>query len=102
MQYLVGEFASFLQQFATALHPKMLLASVLGTILGIIWGALPALSTTMAMALLIGFSSVMDLHAAVMFLLAVYMGSTFGGSISAIFVNIPGTPAAICTAIEGV
>ena len=101
MQYLVGEFASFLQQFETALQPKMLLASVLGTILGIIWGALPALSTTMAMALLIGFSSVMDLHAAVMFLLAVYMGSTFGGSISAIFVNIPGTPAAICTAIEG-
>jgi putative tricarboxylic transport membrane protein len=101
MGYVIGEFGAFFQQLQIALQPKMLLASALGTILGIIWGAMPALSTTMAMALLIGFSSVMDLNAAVMFLLAVYMGSTFGGSISAIFVNIPGTPAAICTAMEG-
>lgn len=101
MQHLIGEFLSFLQQLDAALSPKLLLASALGTILGIVWGALPALSTTMAMALLIGFSGAMDLNSAIMFLLAVYMGSTFGGSISAIFVNIPGTPAAICTAIEG-
>ena len=101
MQNLLGEFLSFFQQFHLALYPKLLLASGLGTVLGIIWGAMPALSTTMAMALLIGFSSVMDLHTAVMFLVAVYMGSTSGGSISAIFVNIPGTPAAICTAMEG-
>jgi putative tricarboxylic transport membrane protein len=101
MGNLFGEFISFFQQFHLALYPKLLLASCLGTVLGIIWGAMPALSTTMAMALLIGFSSVMDLNSAIMFLVAVYMGSTSGGSISAIFVNIPGTPAAICTSIEG-
>lgn len=101
MENLFSEFLSFFNQFAIAMQPSALIASALGAILGIVWGAMPALSTTMAMALLIGFSSAMDLHTAVMFLLAVYMGSTMGGSISAIFINIPGTPAAICTAIEG-
>jgi putative tricarboxylic transport membrane protein len=100
MESLTG-FLDFIRQFPLALSPKLLLASALGSILGIVWGAMPALSTTMAMALLIGFSTVLDLHTAIMFLLAVYTGSTFGGSISAIFINIPGTPAAVCTAIEG-
>lgn len=101
MPDLIGEFISFIGQLSLALQPKLLLACAAGAVLGIVWGSMPALSTTMAMALLIGFSSVMDLEAAIMFLLAVYMGSTLGGSISAIFVNIPGTPAAVCTGIEG-
>lgn len=101
MPDLIREFLSFIDQFSVALQPKLLLASAAGAILGIVWGSMPGLSTTMAMALLIGFSSVMDLNTAIMFLLAVYMGSTLGGSISAVFINIPGTPAAVCTGIEG-
>ncbi|WP_160170922.1 tripartite tricarboxylate transporter permease [Lutibaculum baratangense] len=101
MPNFIAEFASFLNQLTVALQPGLLLASVVGAALGIFWGAMPALSTTMAMALLIGFSSVMDLNTAIMFLLAVYLGSTLGGSISAVFINIPGTPAAVCTGIEG-
>ncbi len=81
--------------------PENLLYCLFGLIFGIIWGALPALSSTMAMALLIGFSSAMPTEGAIIFLLAVYSGSVFGGSISAICINIPGTPAAICTAMEG-
>jgi putative tricarboxylic transport membrane protein len=98
---LIREFLSFINQLSIALQPKMLLASAAGAVLGTIWGAMPGLSTTMAMALLIGFSTVMDLNTAIMFLLAVYLASTLGGSISAIFINIPGTPAAVCTGIEG-
>ena len=101
MPDLIGEFVSFFSQFSNALQPELLLASAAGAVLGIVWGSMPALSTTMAMALLIGFSSSMNLETAIMFLLSVYMGSTLGGSISAIFVNIPGTPAAVCTGIEG-
>lgn len=101
MPDLIGEFFSFFDQISVALQPTLLLASFAGALLGIIWGSLPGLSTTMAMALLIGFSTIMNLETAIMFLLAVYMGSTLGGSISAIFVNIPGTPAAVCTGIEG-
>jgi putative tricarboxylic transport membrane protein len=97
----IKELQSFMDQVSVTLQPELLLASAAGAILGIVWGAMPALSTTMAMALLIGFSSTMDLNAAIMFLLAVYMGSTMGGSISAVFVNIPGTPAAVCTGMEG-
>ena len=86
---LVSEFMSFTQQFYLTIQPHALLASALGVTLGIIWGSMPALSSTMAMALLVGFSYSMELNTAIMFLLGVYTGSVFGGSISAIFINIP-------------
>lgn len=78
-----------------------LLYAIIGLVVGITWGAVPGLSSTMAMALLIGFSAALGQHGAIIFLLAIYSGSVFGGSISAICTNIPGTPAAVCTAIEG-
>jgi putative tricarboxylic transport membrane protein len=83
------------------LSPINLLYCLAGLVFGIVWGAIPALSSTMAMALLIGFSASMPQQGAVCFLLAVYSGSVFGGSISAVCINIPGTPAATCTALEG-
>ena len=97
----IPAFSSFGHEFYAALSPSFLLVCSSGIILGIIWGAMPALSTTMAMALMIGFSATMNLHTSVMFLLGVYTGSVFGGVISAIFINIPGTPSAVCTMIEG-
>ena len=78
MPDLIGEFVSFFDQISIALQPTLLLASFAGALLGIVWGSLPGLSTTMAMALLIGFSTIMNLETAIMFLLAVYMGSTLG------------------------
>jgi len=83
------------------LAPAILLYAIIGLAVGIVWGAIPALSSTMAMALLIGFSAALEPDSAIVFLLAIYSGSVFGGSISAICTNIPGTPAAACTAIEG-
>lgn len=90
-----------LAAFPACLTPQNMVYCLTGLVFGIIWGALPALSSTMAMALLIGFSAAMPTQSAIMFLLAVYSGSVFGGSISAVCINIPGTPAATCTAIEG-
>lgn len=101
MESFFLDFLSFGQQFYLALSPYNILVCAVGVSLGIIWGAIPALSTTMAIALLIGFSSRMDLYPAVMFLLGVWTGSVFGGSITAIFVNIPGKPSSVCTMIEG-
>ena len=66
-----------------AFTPYMLWICLLGTTLGILWGAMPGLSTTMAMALLIGLSAGMDQYPALMFMLGVYTGSVFGGAISA-------------------
>lgn len=87
--------------FVQLLSPWLLCLAVAGVSLGIIWGALPGLSTTMAMALLIGLSVGMDQSSAIVFMLGVYTGSVFGGAISATLINIPGTPDAVPTMIEG-
>lgn len=84
-----------------ALTPYILIITLAGVSLGIIWGAMPGLSTTMAMALLIGLSAGMDQNTALSFMLGVYTGSVFGGAISAVMINIPGTPDAVPTMIEG-
>ena len=81
--------------------PWMILVCLLGVTMGILWGAMPGLSTTMAMALLIGLSAGMDQYPAIMFMLGVYTGSVFGGAISAVLINIPGTPDAVPTMMEG-
>ena len=84
-----------------AIQPYMILVCWIGVTLGILWGAMPGLSTTMAMALLIGLSAGMEQYVAIMFMLGVYTGSVFGGAISAVLINIPGTPDAVPTMIEG-
>ncbi|GAB5377385.1 MAG: tripartite tricarboxylate transporter permease [Acuticoccus sp.] len=84
-----------------ALSPWLLLMTLSGVVIGIIWGALPGLSTTMAMGLLIGLSAGMSQDVAISFMLGVYTGSVFGGAISAVLINIPGTPDAVPTMIEG-
>ncbi|RMF39533.1 MAG: transporter [Alphaproteobacteria bacterium] len=83
------------------LSPGLLAMTLAGVSLGIIWGALPGLSTTMAMGLLIGLSAGMSQNVAICFMLGVYTGSVFGGAISAVLINIPGTPDAVPTMIEG-
>jgi putative tricarboxylic transport membrane protein len=87
--------------FLQALSPTLLLVSLGGVVLGIVWGALPGLSTTMAMMLLIGLSAGLSLDVALAFMLGVYNGSTFGGAVSAVLINIPGTPDSIPTMMEG-
>jgi putative tricarboxylic transport membrane protein len=80
---------------------NMLFIALTGTVLGMVWGAMPALSTTMAMALLVGLTIKMSTYEAIMFLMAIMTSSVYGGSITAVLINIPGTPASIATAIEG-
>jgi putative tricarboxylic transport membrane protein len=90
-----------LDAFLLVLSPWLISFTLAGVVLGIIWGALPGLSTTMAMALLIGLSATMEQNIALCFMLGVYTGSVFGGAISAVLINIPGTPDAVPTMIEG-
>ena len=87
--------------FLQALSPTLLLVTLAGVCLGIFWGAMPGLSTTMAMMLLVGLSVGMKQEVALAFMLGVYTASTFGGAISAVLINIPGTPNSVCTMIEG-
>lgn len=81
--------------------PLGLSTALLGAVLGITWGALPGLSSNMAMALLVGFTYTLSTEVALIFLIAVWIGTEFGGAISAVLINIPGTPSAVPTAMAG-
>lgn len=77
------------------------LVLVAGSIGGIIFGAMPGLSPTMAVALLVPFTFYMPPVPSLLLLGAVYTSAVAGGSISAILLSIPGAPASIATLLDG-
>ena len=78
-----------------------LAAIVFGSLMGLIIGTLPGLGATIAVVLLLPLTYSMTPLASVLMLIAAYQGSEYGGSISSIILGIPGTPAAVATAIDG-
>ena len=70
-------------------------------LLGLVVGAIPGLTGTMALALLINLTYKLPTDQAVAFMLGVYVGAVSGGLFSAIMLNIPGTPNAAATALDG-
>ena len=93
--------AEFLHYFPLALTFTNLLTLVLGVIGGLILGATPGLSPTMAVALLVPFTFHMEPATGLILLGAVYTATVAGGAISAILINIPGAPANIATLLDG-
>lgn len=85
----------------TVFQPMNLLLCVGGLIAGIIFGALPGFSATMAVAVFIPFSYVLEPSGALLLLSGLYCGGVYGGAIPAILLGIPGTPASAPTAMEG-
>lgn len=81
--------------------PMMVLLALLGTIIGILVGSIPGLTSTMGLAVFTPLTFGADPAKAIVFLIGIYQGSVYGGSISAVLVNIPGTPSAIATGFEG-
>ena len=75
--------------------------ALLGVAVGIFVGSIPGLTVTMATALMVPLTFQMDPIPAIAMLLGVYKGGMFGGSISAILINAPGTPAASATVLDG-
>lgn len=71
------------------------------TLLGIVVGALPGLTATMGVALLTTLTFSMPAESAILALICMYVGAIYGGSRSAILLNIPGTPASAATALDG-
>jgi putative tricarboxylic transport membrane protein len=76
-------------------------AAFFGVAWGIVGGALPGISPSIAMALLLPFTYGMQPVAAIVMLAAVYVGAEYGGSIPAILIRTPGTNAAAATVIDG-
>ena len=87
--------------FISALNPINILAIIAGTTIGIVIGCLPGLSAAMGVALLLPMTFSMGASTGLIILGAIYCGAIFGGSISAILIHTPGTPASAATAIEG-
>lgn len=83
------------------LAPQVMLAMAIGVTLGIVIGALPGLSTTMGIAVLIPLTFAMPPLVALGMIAGIYNGGMYGGSIAAILLRIPGTPAAIATVFDG-
>ncbi len=81
--------------------PMPLLFIFGGVMMGVMLGAIPGLNSTMGTALLIPFTYAMDSTTGLLLLTAVYCGGTFGGSISAILFNVPGSPEASVTGFDG-
>jgi len=96
MEYFV--FLDYFSNVFTWYHLGLLLG---GTFAGIILGALPGLSPTMSVALLIPFTFHMEPASGLILLGAMYTATVAGGAISAILVNVPGAPANIATAMDG-
>ena len=94
-------FVMLFQELWALLHWKLLLVTFLSTCAGIIIGALPGLTATMGVALLTGLTYNMDSSMAIPVLLGIYVGAVYGGSITAVLINIPGTPSSAATALDG-
>jgi len=78
-----------------------IIAICTGTFLGTMMGAMPGLTGTLAVAILIPTTFTMDPVMGLAMMGGSYSGSMYGGSISAILMATPGTPAALCTSFEG-
>lgn len=93
-----GEFAGIVWDLITVTNILILFGA---TILGIVFGAMPGLTATLGVALLTTLTYGIDHNTAFIALLAIYVGAVYGGSYSAILLNIPGTAAAAATAVDG-
>jgi len=92
---------SFLTAFLHIFQPINFLLMAVGVTTGILVGCLPGLTATMALAILVPFTFTMKAIPALMTLGGIYCGAIYGGCISAILVNTPGTPSAIATTFDG-
>ena len=82
-------------------QPVMILLVALGTFVGIYVGAIPGLSGTMAVSLLVSLTFGWETNKAIALMIGVFIGAVYGGSRSAILLNIPGAPAAVATGFDG-
>lgn len=89
------------QGFGAVFSIHIMLLMCIGVAVGIVFGAVPGLSATMAVALCLPLTFTMGPHAGLSLLVALFIGATSGGLISAILLKIPGTPSSIATVFDG-
>ena len=95
----IGSFFGIILELAS--EPVSLAVLFGSVVMGIMFGAMPGLTSTLGVALLTALTYGMDTSIAMVCLLAIYVGGTYGGSYASILINIPGTAAAAATAMDG-
>ena len=92
---------AILSGFLNCLEPLHLVTMLLSVVLGVIVGALPGFGAATGLILVLPLTYSMDSSIALVALVGVYAGAEYGGSISAILLNTPGTASAVVTAFDG-
>lgn len=92
---------AFILALQTLVSPVIIALLIGGTFAGILIGAMPGLGSVLAITLALPLTFVMGPEPSVTLLLGLYAGSVYGGSISAILINTPGTPQAAATVLDG-
>ncbi|MBX3717927.1 MAG: tripartite tricarboxylate transporter permease, partial [Burkholderiales bacterium] len=90
-----------IQFLLDALTPVNVLLAIAGVVCGTVIGALPGLTATMAVAVLVPFTFGMKPDSALIAMGAIYTGAIYGGAYAAVLLNTPGTPSAIATTFDG-
>jgi len=99
---VLDTISTYFQLLVQTMSDPLNIAVLFGSVsLGIIFGALPGLTSTLGVALLTAVTYGMSADSAMLCLLAIYVGGTYGGSYSSILINIPGTAASAATALDG-
>lgn len=82
-------------------QPIVILSTLGGVIMGIAFGAMPGLTSTMGVCLLMPLTFGMDAAPGLLMLIGIFCGALYGGSITACLINTPGTPSAAATVLDG-
>lgn len=92
---------AFGHSIATFSTPTAIGYALLASLVGVVMGALPGLTATMALALMTTLTLKLPANEALLILICTYVGAIYGGSRSAILLNIPGTPASAASCLDG-
>lgn len=95
------DFAIFGQAMGEMLQVQNLLFVLLGVVGGIVVGALPGMTSIMLLAIVLPFTYTMEPVGAIILMVSICSGANYGGGITAILFNTPGTPSAVATALDG-
>ncbi len=95
------DYALFIQVVGNVFAPFNILMAVFGVVVGIIFGALPGFTAAMGIAILMPMTFSMPPESGLIMMGALFAGAMWGGSVSAILINTPGTPAAAATVLDG-
>jgi len=97
----MSTFGQIFSGFAVLFQLQNFLALVLGFFIGLIFAIIPGLTATLAIVLLLPMTYSMQMNTALCMCMGIYMAGMYGGSITAITINIPGAPSSCMTGLDG-